>query len=142
MTNEEVILFVDEATRTAKEPRTEAALLHGIQVRFGAKPGLVIFRNTTGVADLFSANGGTRGKVSYGLGPGSSDLVCCYYGRWICAELKTPGKPVPNTAHVRRQRKWLDTMSQAGAVTGFVRSYDEFEALLHQALPTSIRTVR
>jgi hypothetical protein len=64
---------------------TESQLQDEIRLALGRIPGLVLFRNNIGVADM-------RGyKVRFGVGgPGGADLIGLYLGRFLAVEIKTP----------------------------------------------------
>ena len=69
-------------------------------------------------------------RISTGLGPGSTDIVCILapMGRWVCLEVKKPGeKPRPN------QAKWLERARKMGAFAACVTSVDEAEAAYSRA---------
>lgn len=62
----------------------ESQLQDEIRLALGRIPGLVLFRNNIGVADM-------RGcKVRFGVGgPGGADLIGIYNGRFVAVEIKT-----------------------------------------------------
>lgn len=62
---------------------------------------------------------------STGLGPGSSDLVCCIRGRWVSMEIKTQtGVPAAN------QLAWAENLRESGGFYFVVRSVqDALEAV-------------
>lgn len=63
---------------------TESLLQDQIRLALGAVPGLVLWRNNIGVAEI-------RGyKVRFGVGgPGGADLIGIYQGTFIALEIKT-----------------------------------------------------
>lgn len=69
----------------------EAQLQDRIRLALGAVDGLVLWRNTCGVAQR---NGHT---IRFGVGnPGGADLIGCYRGRFVAVEIKTPtGRQTP-----------------------------------------------
>lgn len=69
----------------------ESLLQDKIRLALGSEPGLVLWRNNQGVADI-------RGyKVRFGVGgPGGADLIGIYRGRFIAIEIKTEtGRQTP-----------------------------------------------
>lgn len=63
---------------------TESQLQDAIRLELGRIPGLCLFRNNCGVAEM-------RGyKVRFGVGnPGGADLIGLYRGRFLAVEIKT-----------------------------------------------------
>jgi hypothetical protein len=94
-----------------------------IRLALGRIPGLVLWRNNTGVADHKGA------KVRYGLAVGSSDLIGIYsqvigpehvgstFGRFLAGEVKAPGGTVSDD-----QSRFLSLVSTRGGLAGVWRS--------------------
>lgn len=95
----------------------EREIQHAIRLALGDEPDLILFRNTVGAALV---QGGRR--ITYGLCPGSADLVGVLgpRGRWFCLEVKQPGKH--STAE---QKRWADLMRARGAFVAEVSSVDD-----------------
>jgi hypothetical protein len=93
------------------------------------KGSVVMFRNQVGRHET------ANGWISYGLGPGSSDLVGWAtidgIARFVAIEVKPPG------GRLRKdQAHFLATVAAAGGIAGVARSVDEALAILHSAIPT------
>jgi hypothetical protein len=94
---------------------TESQLQDAIRLAIGQVPGLCLWRNNQGVAEI-------RGyKVRFGVAnPGGGDLVGWYRGRWVEVEIKTAaGRQSPE----QRQREQL--VRNAGGLYIVLRSVDE-----------------
>ena len=93
----------------------ESALQDQIRLALGAVPGLVLFRNNIGVAEM-------RGyKVRFGVGgPGGADLIGLFNGRFIAIEIKTPiGRQSPD------QKTFQRLIESKGGEYVILRSVDE-----------------
>lgn len=63
---------------------TESALQDAIRLELGQVPGLVLWRNNCGTATRDART------IRFGVGgPGGSDLIGCYRGRFVALEIKT-----------------------------------------------------
>lgn len=94
---------------------SESALQDAIRLALGNVPGLVLWRNNIGVAEM-------RGyKVRFGVGgPGGADLIGCYRGRFVAVEIKTPtGRQSPD------QKTFQQLVESKGGTYVILRSVDE-----------------
>lgn len=97
-----------------------------------AKAGAIVWRNNTG--GLYDANGRW---VSFGLAPGSADLIGIYKGLFLSIEIKTPDehKYILNhwekilagdwgkkdkRARYKKQIKWHDIVRKSGGIAFFL----------------------
>jgi hypothetical protein len=99
-------------------PETEAEIEHAIRLRLGREPGVVIWRNSTGVDQ--------RTHVRYGLCVGSSDLIGIVTthtgtGRFLALEVKRPHVGQLSTP----QRQFLRLVNQCGGYGACVRSVED-----------------
>jgi len=111
--------------------RREIDIQQRIRLDLGRVPGLVLWRNNTGVADYHGA------KVRYGLAVGSSDLIGIYstvigpehvgmtLGRFVAGEVKAPGGTVTED-----QARFLSLVSSRGGLAGVWRNTEEALATL------------
>ena len=119
-----------------RAPKAETGLSAAIQDALALEPGLLLFRNSTG---LFRAHGH---RVRAGLGNGSADLIglltvgvrpnssspAAPWGRFMALEVKRPGeKPEPH------QDAWLASVRERGGFAAVVRSVDEARAAVTRA---------
>lgn len=96
----------------------ESQLQDRIRLALGAVPGLVLFRNNVGVAEL-------RGHtVRFGVGgPGGADLIGIWNGRFVAIEIKTPtGRQSAD------QIKFQALVESKGGEYVILRSVDEAKA--------------
>ena len=101
---------------------SEGQIQDAIRLALTDEPGLVVWRNNTGVAEHRGA------RVRYGLAIGSADLIGCLDGRFIALEVKTAaGRTSPE------QRMWLDLVRRNGGFAAVVRSVDEARAAIARA---------
>lgn len=101
---------------------SEGQIQDAIRLALSDEPGLVLWRNNVGVAELRGA------RVRYGLAVGSADLIGCLDGRFVALEVKTPtGRATPE------QRLWLDLVRRHGGFAAVVRSVDEARAAIARA---------
>jgi hypothetical protein len=92
-------------------------------IRLTHIPGLVLWRNSTGVADTASGS-----KQRFGLCKGSSDLIGILDGRFVAIEIKSEtGKLRPE------QVLFLDLVRKFGGFACVVRSVEEFRAAIERA---------
>ncbi len=97
---------------------TESALQDQIRLALSPTPGLVLWRNNIGVAEM-------RGyKVRFGVGgPGGADLIGIYRSRFIAIEIKTPtGRQSPD------QRTFQNLVESKGGEYVILRSVDDARA--------------
>lgn len=96
----------------------ESQLQDAIRLALGNVPGLVLWRNNQGVAEI-------RGyKVRFGVGgPGGADLIGIYRGRFIAVEIKTP-----TGRQFDEQRTFQQLVEKLGGVYVILRSVDEARA--------------
>ena len=85
------------------------------QIRLAlCEAGCVNFRNNVGVADYVDRTG-TRRKVTYGLCPGSSDLIGWTtingYAVFVAVEVKRPGQNMTD-----KQMKFINAVNSAGGI--------------------------
>lgn len=105
----------------------ESHLLAAVRLALGREPGLVLWRNATGMA----ARDGK--SLRFGLVVGGSDLVGILWtpprpGRWFCLEVKTlTGRCTPE------QTLFLQLVRNHGGFATVVRSVAAAEAALHRA---------
>lgn len=101
---------------------SEGHIQDEIRLALSDEPGLVLWRNNSGVAEH-------RGqRVRYGLAVGSADLIGCLDGRFIALEVKT----AVGRASLE-QRQWLDLVRRHGGFAAVVRSVDEARAAIARA---------
>lgn len=64
-----------------------------IQLAIGSRPGFRLFRNNVGSAKVYRGPNLPMGFITFGLCPGSSDLVGMMPGgRFLAIEVKRPGE--------------------------------------------------
>jgi hypothetical protein len=94
---------------------TESQLQDQIRLALGRVPGLALWRNNQGVAEI-------RGyKVRFGVAnPGGGDLIGWYRGRWVEVEIKTEtGRQSPEQK-IREQ-----LVRKSGGIYVVLRSVDD-----------------
>lgn len=102
-----------------KEPETEADVLGLVLAAITVLPGAFFWRNNTGA--LRDKNGRL---VKFGY-PGSGDILGCYYGFFICFEVKFDlGQQRDD------QRKFEKYVQSAGGIYAVVRSVEDATELL------------
>jgi hypothetical protein len=101
---------------------SEGHIQDEIRLALSDEPGLVLWRNNTGVAEHRGA------RVRYGLAVGSADLVGCLRGRFVALEVKTP-----TGRATQEQRQWLAVVRLHGGFAAVVRSVDEARAAIARA---------
>jgi len=122
---------------TMNHPRElENKIQHDIMRVLGGLPDVIVYRNTVGQAAVYNADTGRRQHITFGLCPGSADLVCMLrvehagrvFAQWVCLEIKRPGeKPRPD------QAKWAHAVRQMGAFATYVTSTEEALAAVQRA---------
>ena len=100
---------------------TEIEIQAAIRAAFAHDPGVVMWRNNSGVA---------HGHVRYGLCPGASDLlgIIAPSGRWLALEVKRPGQP-PSPEQVR----FLQLVRRMGGFAAVVHTVAEARDALARA---------
>ncbi|MGL5964519.1 MAG: VRR-NUC domain-containing protein [Fusobacteriaceae bacterium] len=101
---------------------SEGQIQDAIRLALTDEPGLVMWRNNTGVAEHRGA------RVRYGLAVGSADLVGCLDGRFVALEVKTAVGRAST-----EQRQWLDLVRRNGGFAAVVRSVAEAQAAIARA---------
>lgn len=101
---------------------SEGHIQDAIRLALTDEPGLVLWRNNTGVAEHRNA------RVRYGLAVGSADLIGCLDGRFVALEVKTPVGRAST-----EQRQWLDLVRRNGGFAAVVRSVAEAHAAIARA---------
>ncbi len=93
----------------------ESQLQDHIRLALGSVPGLVLWRNNCGVAEVHGH------KVRFGVGnPGGADLIGCYMGRFVALEIKTAtGRQSPE------QKLFEQLVLGKGGVYAVLRSVDD-----------------
>jgi hypothetical protein len=114
----------------------ENKVQHDIMRALGCLPDIIVYRNTVGQTTMYNADTGAHQHVTFGLCPGSADLVCMLrvehagrvFAQWVCLEIKRPGeKPRPD------QAKWANAVKQMGAFATYVTSVEEALAAVERA---------
>ena len=107
----------------------ESALVRSIRLAVGQQAGIVIWRNSTGIA-VFRSSGYREQTVRYGLCPGSADIIglVAPHGRFLALEVKTPKGRL-----TKEQQCFLDLINRLGGVGRMVRSVNEAMAVLEEA---------
>jgi hypothetical protein len=103
----------------------ERDTLEQIRLAVSAAGGVMVMRNNVGV----SKNG--KRYIRYGLGNGSSDLVCVVgpYGRFLGIEVKRP----KGSKTSEDQNRWMKWIRLYGGVTGVAKNVAEALELVNQA---------
>lgn len=105
---------------------TESLLQRRIVLDLGALPGVIVYRNSVGVAE-HTRDDGTVTKRAYGLGPGTPDLIVLVGDRLVGLEVKTDdGRQSPVQRQVQQQ--W----DAIGARYRVVRSVAEARAMVDE----------
>jgi len=107
----------------------ETSIQDAIRAALGTEPDVVLWRNTTGQTQEWSATGGVR-HIRYGLAKGGADLVgiLAPSGRWFALEVKTlTGRAADE------QRKFLALVRRMGGFACVARSVEEARAALARA---------
>lgn len=105
----------------------ENELQRRIMAAIGAEKGLILMKNSVGVARYTSPQG-REYTVPYGLGVGSPDLVGILDGRWFCLEVKAPGGRLTSG-----QSRIGDLWREYGAIVEVVRTAEEARNALERA---------
>jgi hypothetical protein len=107
---------------------TEAEVLAAVLRLAHGRTDLVLWRNTVGHATEYDERGRAR-HITYGLGPGSPDVVGVLtvegLAVWVAVECKGPkGRLSPE------QARWLAAAERRGIACGVARSADDAAAIL------------
>lgn len=118
---------------------SEAKIQHAIRLELGQEDDLVLWRNECGVAR--HSKGGRDWMVTYGLTPGSADLVGIHYvyvgedsmfsgyvGRFFALEVKSAKGRID-----KKQTQFLELVRRMGGFAAVVRSVEEARAALDRA---------
>jgi hypothetical protein len=114
----------------------EAEVQRDVLRALGSLPDFIVFRNSVGQATIYNADTGIHQRITFGLCPGSADLVGMLrveaaggaIARWVCLEVKRPGgKPRPE------QVKWAVAVLRMGAFAACVSSVGEALAAVERA---------
>jgi hypothetical protein len=112
-----------ETCYAAPEPDSEASILRSIRKSLGARPGWIVLRNSMGAAKTPAGR-----TVRFGCGPpGTSDLLCCAWGRFVAIEVKKPGGKVS-----RKQQAFLRAVERKGGVGFLAYSLAQAELVADQ----------
>lgn len=115
---------------------SESTILREILEALGAEPDLVLFRNSVGRAPMVDMATGKAYHITFGLGPGSPDIVGILRretqsgvaGQWFCLEVKRPGAgPSAEQAKCAKVWRWY------GAFVATVSSVEEAHDALGRA---------
>jgi hypothetical protein len=113
--------------QTVSNPET--VVQQAIRLALGGERDLVLWRNSTGMAEHLDQHGRTY-RQRYGLAVGSADLVgiLAPHGRMVALEVKTArGRTTPE------QDQWLALVRSRGGFAAVVRSVEEARAALERA---------
>lgn len=93
----------------------ESQLQDQIRLALGAVPGLCLWRNNIGLAEI-------RGyRVRFGVGgPGGADLIGIYKGRFVSVEIKTA-----TNKQTAEQLTFQQLVERLGGIYVILRSVDE-----------------
>jgi hypothetical protein len=111
--------------------KLEIQIQDDVRLVLGADRSSVWWRNNVGTA---KTERGTT--ITFGLSPGSADLIGCFRGRFVAVELKTEvGRQSKN------QKLWQGQVEdRGGGIYAIVRSEDDARALLvelHRRFPAT-----
>lgn len=112
--------------------RREADVLRDVLRAFDGAADVRVWRNSVGTTEEWgesSTGAAVARHITYGLGPGSPDVVgvltVCGVGVMVGIEVKSP------TGRVRpEQAAWLAAGAARGMVTGVARSADDARAII------------
>lgn len=99
----------------------ESALQDEIRLALGRIPELVLWRNNIGVGEVRHRADDRGYKIRFGVGgPGGSDLIGLYRGRFVAVEIKTPtGRQSDD------QRTFQTLVESKGGIYIVLRSVDD-----------------
>lgn len=101
----------------------ETFLQNAALAALGCEPGVVLFRNTVGRLRYYDEKTGEERHLTYGLCPGSADVIGIVDGRFAGFEMKLPGETM-----TPQQETWAAMVRAAGAFCVEVHSVDEMRA--------------
>lgn len=111
---------------SAVAPVTEGHIMDAVRLALGREPGLCLWRNNIGVAEMRGAPGQRAHVVRFGVGsPGGADLIGLYRGRFLAIEIKTPTGRLS-----AEQRTFGQLVTRLGGVYAVVRGEAEAVELL------------
>lgn len=124
---------------------SETDIINDIRFRlYSDYPAARLFRNNNG-----RLQDSTGGYVTYGLGPGTSDLigflprvirevdVGCVVAQFVAIEVKTPqARPrgIKQREHWQRQIDFINAVSRAGGIAGVASTYDGACEILNHSI--------
>ena len=118
----------DKQAKTTAGPR-EKELMDRIQLTIGGRRGFRLWRNNVGAAKVFRGPGMPPGFISFGLCPGSSDLIGMMPGgRFLAIEVKRPGE-----AQTEDQLKFEAAVCECGGLYILATSVEEAVAAVDAA---------
>lgn len=93
----------------------ESRIQDEIRLALGRVPGLVLWRNNVGLAEMHGR------KVRFGVGgPGGADLIGVFNGRFVAVEIKTP-----TGRQSEEQRTFQQLVEKKGGIYVVLHSVDE-----------------
>lgn len=113
----------------------ERDIQHAIRLALADEPGLVLWRNSAGVATF--GHGTSKQVTRFGLIPGASDLIGLLsiragdldpnttIGRFVALEIKNERGQLS-----QEQRRFLVLVARLGGATGIARSVEQAHALV------------
>lgn len=119
------------------ENMSEATRQNAIRIST-SRPGVRLFRNNVGMVIAVDRNGKKR-KVTYGLCPGSGDLIGWKeiiitqdmvgqkFARFLSVEVKGKTTPIQDN-----QTTWKKAVNKAGGIAGIARTADEANAIIEE----------
>lgn len=111
-------------------PRSETLIVSEIRAAINAVPGCLAMRNQTG--SLQDRNGR---HVSFGLAIGSSDIIACCWGRFVCIEVKReqPKATRKRTEHEVQQLEFIEMIEKVGGIGGVAWDVESALAIVERA---------
>lgn len=108
---------------------SEARALRAIRLAIGGRNDVVLWRNSTGVAEYVDRHERSH-RVPYGLCPGAADLIGIIKpcGRFLAIEVKGPRGRLS-----KEQERFLALIKRSGGVAGVARTEAEAHALVDKA---------
>ena len=104
----------------------ESRIQDEIRLALGRIPGLVLWRNNVGLAEMHGR------KVRFGVGgPGGADLIGVYLGRFLAVEVKTA-----TGRQTDEQRTFQNLVESKGGIYVVLRSAEEAAAWASQLIST------
>jgi hypothetical protein len=113
--------------------RTESTVLAEIRLALSRIPGVICWRNNTG-----ALRDETGRLMRFGLADGSSDLICCAWGRFVAIEVKRdPPRGKPN-AHLAAQLAWIAQVESYGGIGGVAWDVESALKILERVRPCGL----